>query len=182
MKMDLTNYVYKKMIAEAKNYQWRVVFDSHKQALEIYFIVSLEIDKNQKIQDVNGKINHSKHLQFEEVACFYNQADQRVVPENYIYAVPFNPEVGIDEGVVDAYLKQQHMLVSSTRGQLREFLLDESRKEFTTYWNKVYVRDTIETMRQTNHYSTDKLTFVKDEDKSIVDQFKEEQYDGLERI
>lgn len=182
MEEDLTKYLYKKMLSEAKNYQWRVVLDSHKQALEIYFIVSLETNEKQDVQDVNGQVNRSKQLLFEQVACFYNHKNHRIVPNNYLYAVPFDPDLGIDEGEVDAYLKQQHIHIASARGQLREFLLDDNQKEFTMQWNDIYVRDTIETMRQTNRYSTNKLTFTNQEEKSIVDQFKEEQYDGLERI
>lgn len=182
MEVDLTKYLYKKMISEAKNYQWRMVFDSHKQALEIYFVVSLETDEKQGVQDVNGQVNRSEQLHFEQVACFYNHKNHRIVPSNYLYAVPFDLELGIDEGEVDAYLKQQDILISSTRGHLREFLIDASQKEFTMQWNDLYVRDTIETMRQTNRYSTNKLTFTNEEEKSMVDQFKEEQHDGLERI
>lgn len=182
METDLTAYVYKKMLLEAKNYQWRIVFDSHKQALEIYFVVSLEAEEAKYVQDINGKVNRSELLQFENIACFYNEKENRIVPSNYLYAVPFNPEEGIDQGIVDAFLKQQHILVSGTRGQLREFLLDDQQKEFSMQWNASYAANTIDTMQKTNRYSVNKLTFNGEEDHSLVDQFKEEQHDGLERI
>lgn len=182
MSEDLASYVYDKMLAEAKNYQWRMVHDSHKQALEIYFVVSLEAEEAKYVQDVNGNVNRSELLQFEHVACFYNEKENRIVPSNYLYAVPFNPEEGIEKGTIDAYLKQQHILISGVRSQLREFLLDDQQKEFTMEWNEMYVADTINTMKKTNRYAIKKLPFASEEDQSLVEQFKEDQYDGLERI
>ncbi len=182
MSKDLASYVYEKMLAEAKNYQWRLVFDSHKQALEIYFVIALKAEEAKYVQDVNGSVNRSELLQYEHVACFYNADENRIVPGNYLYAVPFNPNEGIAKGIVDAYLKQQHILVSSVHGQLREFLLDDSQKEFTMEWNEKYVTDTINTMKETNRYASEKVSFVGKEDESLVEQFKEGQHDGLERI
>ena len=181
METDLIEYIYKKMIAETKNYQWYIVFDSHKHALEIYFTISLKMNEEQYVQDINGNVNNSNLLQFEDVVCFYDINEQRILPDNYVYAVPFNPETGIEQGEVDAVLKQLNILISHARNQLREFLLDESQEEFTMEWNEKNMSNTIETMRNTNRYSTNILTFLK-EDQSIVNQFKEEQHDGLERI
>lgn len=182
MSEDLTKYVYEKMLDEARNYQWRMVYDSHKQALEIYFVVSLETENAKHVQDVNGNVNRSELLQFEDVACFYNEKENKIVPNNYLYAVPFDLELGLEKGTVDAYLKQQHTLISGVRSQLREFLLDDRQKEFSIKWNEVYITDTINTMRNTNRYEMDKLFFTSEKEQSLVDQFKEEQHDGLERI
>ncbi len=182
MSNDLTMYVYEKMLDEAKGYQWRMVYDSYKQALEIYFVVSLETENPNYVQDVNGQVNRTEHLQFEEVACFYNQEENKIVPENYLYAVPFDSNLGIEKGTVDAYLKQQHILISGTRSQLRKFLLDDRQKEFSMEWNEVYVANSIQTMINTNRYEKDKLFFTNEEEESLVDQFKEDQHDGLERI
>ena len=72
MERDLTNYIYEKMVDNAKNYQWRIVADSHKNALEIYFVVSLENEADQYVQDVNGQLNQNKLIQLEDVICIYN--------------------------------------------------------------------------------------------------------------
>lgn len=182
METDLTKYVYEKMIDEASNYQWRIVFDTHKRALEIYFIIAIETEQDQYVQDVNGHVNQSELLQFEEILCFYDKNEQRIVPNNYLYAVPFDLKEGLEESFVDAVLKQLNILISNTRSQLRNFLLDDSQKEFTMQWNDVNMNSTLETMRKTNRYSTNRLTFTEDEEQSLVEQFKEEQHDGLERI
>jgi hypothetical protein len=181
METDLIKYIYEKMLAEAKNYQWKMIFDRHKHALEIYFTISLELNKEQYVQDINGNVNDSNLLQFEEVVCFYDINEQRVLPENYVYAVPFNPDTGIEQGEVDAFLKQLNIQISHARNQLREFLLDEGQEVFTMEWNEKNMDNTLATMRETNRYSTNLLTFLR-ENQSIVNQFKEEQHDGLERI
>lgn len=182
MSEDLTMYVYERMLDEARGYQWRMIYDSHKQALEIYFVVSLETENAKHVQDVNGQVNRTELLQFEEVACFYNQEENKIVPKNYLYAVPFDPKVGIEKGTVDAYLKQQHILISGVRSQLREFILDDRQKEFSLEWTEMYVADTIQTMIHTNHFKKDRLFFTREEEQSLVEQFKEDQHDGLERI
>lgn len=183
MSEDLTKYVYEKMLEEARSYQWRMIYDSHKQALEIYFVVSLETENAKHVQDINGQVNRTELLQFEEVVCFYNQKENKIIPKNYLYDVPFDPKIGIEKGTVDAYLKQQHILISGIRSQLREFLLDERQKEFSLEWNEVYVANTIQTMINTNRYETERLFFTsEEEEESLVDQFKEDQHDGLERI
>ena len=91
MESDLTEYIYKKMLDEAKSYQWRIVFDSDKHAVEIYFIVALEAAEGEYVQDINGHVNRSKQVQFEEVVCFYDEKNQRILPSNYLYALPFDP-------------------------------------------------------------------------------------------
>jgi hypothetical protein len=182
MATDLTKYIYEKMLADAKNYQWRMVFDTHKHALEIYFVLAVETEDERYVQDVTGNVNHSGELQFEEVICFYDQTIQRIVPENYLYAIPFDVEVGIEQVKVDAILKQLNIQISNGQSRLREFIIDDSQQEFVMVWNEQNMKNTVETLQETGRYSEESLTFLKEEDGSLVDQFKEEQHDGLERV
>lgn len=179
---DLTHYIYEKMLDHAKNYQWRIVVDSHKNALELYFVVSLENETDQYVQDVNGQVNKNNLIQFEDVICLYDETSNRIVPSNYLYALPFNAELGIEEGHVDALLKQLNIIVSGANSKVREFLLDASQDEFSLEWHELNFKNTIETLQNTNNYSMNRLTFEKQEDKSLVDQFKEESINGVERI
>lgn len=179
---DLAKYVHEKMVRETKNYQWRIVLDSHKRALEIYFVISIETNDGQFVQDINGQVNDSGLLQFEEVVCFYDETNYRLIPKNYLKAIPFNPEIGIDQGLVDAFLKQLNIIIVGSFSKLREFLIDASQNEFELHWNEVNMQKTVETLKATNHYSTVKYTFTENNDKTIVEQFKEEQIDGVERI
>ena len=182
METDLTNYIYEKMVDNAKNYQCRIVADSHKNALEIYFVVYLENEADQYVQDVNGQVNQDKLIQLEDVICIYNGINNRIEPENYLYALPFNPENGIEEGHVDALLKQLNIIIAGANSQIREFLLDASQNEFKLEWHDVNFSNTIETLKDTRNYSMNRLTFEKQDDKNLVDQFKEENRDGVERI
>lgn len=182
METDLTQYVQDKMLKEAKNYRWRMVLDSHKRALEIYFLISLELDQEQYVQDINRRVNNKKLIQFEDVVSFYDENHHRLLPENYLKAIPFNPEIGIEEGLVDAFLKQLNIIISGAYSQLREFLMDDGQKEFELHWNEINMQQTVETLKNTNRYSKNKLTFTNDKNQSLMEQFKEDKDVGVERI
>ena len=57
MEKDITKYVHEKMMREANNYQWRIVLDSHKRALEIYFVITVDTEAERFVQDINGQVN-----------------------------------------------------------------------------------------------------------------------------
>lgn len=179
---DLTHYIYEKMLDHAKNYQWRIVADSHKHALELYFVVSIENTTGQYVQDVNGQVNENNLIQFEDVICLYDETNNRIEPENYLYALPFNVEVGIEKGHVDALLKQLNIIVAGAKSKVREFLLDASQDEFSLEWHELNFKNTIDTLKNTNNYSMERLIVEKQGDKSFVDQFKEDNHNGVERI
>ena len=182
MERDLTQYVQNKMLEEAKNYRWRLILDSHKRALEIYFVITIELDNEHYVQDITGRVNDKQVIQFEDVVCFYDEENHRLLPENYLKAIPFQPEKGIEEGLVDAFLKQLNIIVASAFTQLRDFLIDASQNEFALQWNDTNLQQTIETLKNTNRYSTNTLTFTNDENQSMVDQFKGDDDVGVERV
>lgn len=182
METDLTSYVYKNMLENANNYQWRIVYDSHKRALEVYFVISFEQDTNQSVQDVNGQVNRSNLIQLEDVICFYDENNHHIVSKNYLYALPFNVEDGIEEGHVDALLKQLNIIIASAPSQMRDFLLDANQDEFALEWHEVNYKNTIATLKNTKHYAINRLTFEEQDNQSLVDQFKEGTHDGVERI
>lgn len=180
---DLTEYIYKEMIERRNDYQWRMVENSHKRALEIYLTITHESDEEIYMQDINGAVNEPGIIYFEELVCFYDKNDARIAPSNYLYAIPVDLARGIEVGYVDAFLKQLNIIIGKSHSQLHDFLQDETQTEFMLRWNKLNMENTIETMRQTGRYSTDRLIlFAEDDDQSIVDQFKEEMHDGLVRI
>ncbi|MEY8291144.1 DUF3013 family protein [Carnobacteriaceae bacterium 52-44] len=182
MDTDLSKYIYKTMLEKSTHYQWRIVIDSSKRALEIYFTVSLDIPPEQYVQDVNARVNESEQLNFEDVVCFYDEANNKIVPSNYLIAVPINLKEGVEEGYVDAFIKQLNIVASSAVGQIREYLADESRSEFSLIWNEQNMKNTVQTMRKTSNYSSNKLTLVTEEEESLVEQFKEDEDDGMERV
>lgn len=182
MTAELSNYIHQQMIEKTKNYQWRIVIDGHKGAIEIYVAIMLEVAPNQYVQDVNAQVNSSGKIYFEEVVCFYDQSNTKIRKDNYLCAVPVNPVEGIEAGYVDAFLKQLNIIISTARSQLRIFLENEQDTEFSLEWNEENMENTVKTMMRTQNYSKDRLTFSAEKEQSLVDQFKEDQYDGMERI
>ena len=179
---ELSTYLHQEMIKESRNYQWRIVSDSHKGAIEIYLAISIDVAPNQFVQDVNAQVNLPGEIIFEEVVCFYDQTNNKIIKENYLCAIPLDPVVGVEEGYVDAFIKQLNITFSTAKSQLRIFLESEEEKEFSLKWNKENMDNTVETMKQTNNYSRKQLIFSTAKERSLVDQFKGEKYDGMERI
>lgn len=179
---ELSSYLHKEMIKESRNYQWRIVSDSYKGAVEIYIAISIEIEPNQFVQDINGQVNAPGKIYFEEVVCFYDQTNNKIITDNYLCAIPLDPVVGVEAGYVDAFIKQLNITFSTAASQLRIFLENEDEKEFSLTWNAENMENTVKTMKRTNNYSKDQLIFSTAEERSLVDQFKGEQYDGMERI
>ena len=57
MSVDLSSYLYKNMLEKATYYQWKIIVDRSKRALEIYFTISLDIPDEQFVQDTNANVN-----------------------------------------------------------------------------------------------------------------------------
>lgn len=179
---ELSTYIYNEMIQEPQNYQWRIVSDSYKGAIEIYLAIELEVKPNQFVQDITAQVNSEGVIYFEEVVCLYDQTNNKIVKNNYLNALAVNPLQGIEAGYVDAFLKQLNITISTAKNQLRNFLEDEGQKEFFLKWNEENMKTTVKTMKRTNNYSRKQLIFSTAEERSLVDKFKGEAYDGLERI
>lgn len=181
MGKELSTYIYNKMLEEPRNYQWRIVDDSHKQAIELYLAINIKIDSNKFVQDVTGQINNKDELYFEEVVCFYNQEKNKIVKNNYLKAIPVDSVRGIEQGYIDAFLRQLNIRISTARTELKNFFKNRQQKEFVITWNEENMENTAQTMRETNNYSRERLQFS-NEEKSLVDKFKGDQHDGLERV
>ncbi|MDN6196252.1 MAG: DUF3013 family protein [Atopostipes suicloacalis] len=170
------------MIEEPKNYQWRLVSDSHKGAIELYLAIKVQINPNEFVQDFTGQVNAKGELYFEELVCFYDEKDNKVVQSNYLKAIPVDPARGIEMGYVDAFLKQLNIRISTAKSQIKKFLEDKEQKEFSLTWSEENMGNTVKTMRETGHYSSEELTFSRKEEKSLIDEFRGEDYDGLARV
>ena len=182
MSLDLGSYIYKNMLKKATYYQWKIIVDRSKRAIENYFTISIDIPDEQFVQDANAKVNEAGQLNFEEVVCFYDEANNKIVPKNYLVAVPLNINTGIEQGYVDAFIKQLNIIASNANGQIREYLTDETQSEFSLVWNEQNMENTIHTMKETKNYLTETLTIEFEEKASLIDQFKEEHDGGMERI
>lgn len=179
---ELSKYIYDEMIKESKNYQWRIVSNSHKGAIEIYLAILVEVNPKQFVQDINAQVNLPGEIYFEEVVCFYDQTNNKIIQDNYLCAIPLDPVAGIEKGYVDAFLKQLNITISTAKSQLRLFLENEDKKEFSLKWNHENMENTVKTMKETKNYARERLIFSAVEERSLVDKLKGEKYDGMERI
>lgn len=179
---ELSTYIYNQMTAESQNYQWRIVSDSHKGAIELYLAIKLEVEAKEYVQDIIGQVNNEGIIYFEDLVCFYDRANNKIIKENYLHAIPVDPIQGIEAGYVDAFLKQLNITISTAKSDLRLFLKDVDQKEFELTWNEENMENTVETMKKTGNYSRKHLIFSKEKEESLIEQFKGETYDGFQRI
>ncbi len=107
---ELSTYIYDKLTESSQNYQWRIVSDSHKGAVEIYLAVRLEVAPKEFVQDITAQVNDEGVIYFEEVVCFYDQTDNKIITDNYLRAIPVDPVQGVEAGYVDAFLKQLNII------------------------------------------------------------------------
>ena len=67
MNDELLTYIYNRMIKDTQNYQWRIVSDSHKGAIELYLSINIDIEPTEYVQDIIGQVNTEGKIYFEEV-------------------------------------------------------------------------------------------------------------------
>lgn len=183
MEKDLAKYIAEELKILHPFYQWKVIKDTKKQLIEVKVTFNLEVDDSLQVQDVIGKNNESGYIQFEDSICFYDPAISHIQPKNYLKAISFNNQLGIDKGLVFSYLKQLNIVLSQGRTQLEEFVSDTTIGEFELKWRSNDLNQTIDTLKETNRYSEEKLVMNLKQTESIIDQFtKDGVYDGVERV
>jgi len=183
MKNDLATYIAEELKILHPFFQWKVVKDTKKQLIEVKVTFNLEVEDNVQVQDVIGRNNESGYIQFEDSICFYDPAISHIQPKNYLKAISFDNQLGIDEGLVFSYIKQLNVVLSQGRTTLEEFVSDTTIGEFELKWRSSNLIQMIDTLKETNRYSKEKLVMNLEQNESIIDQFtKDEVYDGVERI
>ena len=131
--------------------------DRSKRAIEIYFTISIDIPDEQFVQDANAKVNEAGQLNFEEVVCFYDEANNKIVPKLFS-SRPSKYKHRNRTRLLDAFIKQLNIIASNANGQIREYLTDETQSEFSLVWNEQNMENTIHTMKETKNYLTETLT------------------------
>lgn len=183
MENDLANYIADELKLLQPFFQWKVVKDIQKQLIEVQFTFRLKVEDDVQVQDIVGQNNESGYIQFEDSICFYDPGLSHVQPQNYLEAVPFDNQLGIDKGVVFSYVKQLNIVLSEGKTRLEEFVSDTTIGEFGLMWNETNLNQTIETLKRTKRYSEDKLVMNLKQEDSIIEQLtKDGDYDGVERV
>lgn len=183
MENDLASYIADELKILQPFFQWKVVKDIQKQLIEVQFTFRLKVEDDVQVQDLIGQNNESGYIQFEDSICFYDPGVSHVQPQNYLEAVPFDNQLGIDKGIVFSYIKQLNIVLSEGKSNLKEFVSDTTIGEFELMWSDTNLSQTIETLKQINRYSEDKLVMNLERGDSIVEQLtKDGDYDGVERV
>lgn len=183
MEQDLASYIDSQIKVMYPIFQWRVVKDTKKQLVEVHFTFTVEVDDSVQVQDVLGQTNDQGYIQFEDVVCFYDPAFSHIQPQNYLEAVAFDSEEGLEKGYVDAFLKQLNIVTTEGSFKLKDFIEDLSAESFELQWSERNLQGTIETMKALGRYEDEKIYMNLDEEESLIEQLtKDGQHDGVERI
>lgn len=183
MGKDLASYIDSQIKEMRPVFQWRVVKDTKKRLVEIYFTFMVKVENSVQVQDMLGRTNDQGYIQFEDVLCFYDPAYSHIQPKNYLHAVSFDSYAGIEKGFVDALLKQLNIVTTSGISDLKEFVENVTAGEFELKWNNRNLEATIETMKAIKRYDEEKICMNLEEEESLIDQLtKDGQHDGVERI
>lgn len=183
MTVSLSDYIDSELKDVLPNFKWRLIKNSKKKLIELYVTFRVETDESIQVQDTLGQNNKPGEVQFEDVLCFYDPAYSHVKPQNYLTAIAFDSNTGIEKGYIDAVLRQLNLTTKQGMVELREFLLDDLSGEYKLNWNKSNVETLIKTMKDTGRYDDSKLMMVFKEDRSFFEKIKkDDEYDGVERI
>jgi len=183
MSESLADYLdseLKKMLA---NFKWKVVKDSKKNMVEIYFTFRAETEDEIQVQDELGQNNDPGSVLFEDVLCFYDLAYAHVKPQNYLAAFSFDSHVGIEKGYIDAILRQLNITTKQGEVALKEFLLDDFAGEFELKWNHNNLETLIKTTKDTGRYDDERIHMVLEDEDSFFEKLtKDDGDDGVERV
>lgn len=183
MDKDLAEYIDSQIKAMYPIFQWRVVKDTQKRLIEIYFTFTVEVSDSVQVQDVLGQTNTQGYIQFEDVVCFYDPAYSHIQPQNYLQAVEIDNDEGIEKGYVDAFLKQLNIVTTEGASDLQDFIEDLGAEEFELHWSERNLEGTIATMKATGRYDEEKMYMNLDEEETLIDQLKKDgQNGGVERV
>ncbi|MCC5894816.1 MAG: DUF3013 family protein [Alkalibacterium sp.] len=180
---SISNYIDSELKEVLPNFKWRLIKNSKKKLIELYISFNVETGEDIQVQDTLGQNNEPGNVQFEDVICLYDPAYSHVSPQNYLAAIAFDSNIGIEKGYLDAILRQINLTTKQGMVELREFLSDDFAGEFKLNWNENNLNSLIKTMKDTNRYEDERLKMVLDDEHSFFEKLKEDEgNDGVERV
>lgn len=180
---SISNYIDTELKTVLPNFQWRMIKNSKKKLIELYISFYVETSEEIQVQDMLGQNNEPGSVQFEDVICIYDPAYAHVKPQNYLAAIAFDSQTGLEKGYLDALLRQINLTTKQGMVELREFLSNDFAGEFKLTWNENNLNSLIKTMKDTNRYEEEKLNLNLDDDHSFFEKLQEDDsHDGVERV
>lgn len=180
--MNIVDYMREQLDIKRVPFQWKIVINSKKKVIELFVTFRLEVNGDVHLEDARGVKNSQNYIQFEDALVFFDPLESIVSTERYLYGVPISINDGAEKGLIDATIKQLTLSVNGGRNQLREFLVDDQQQSFSLQWNEKNFIESIELLKDTNRYRTDRLTVTFNHKESLTNELKGQAYDGVERV
>ena len=180
---ELASYIDTYFAEMHPNFQWKIIKDSTKNIVEVYFTFVVNVPEDIQVQDSEGTVNEPGILQFEDVICFYDPTKSHVSPSHFLIAFPFDIDKGIEQGYVDAVCKHLNIVATQGSASLREFVQTPSKKQFELSWNELNFENTIQTLKDLKRYNRNTLQMDVNVEENFLDKLKgSTDDDDVERI
>ncbi|MDO5456767.1 MAG: DUF3013 family protein [Atopococcus tabaci] len=179
---EFSTYFCKMMEESQANFYWDLSYNEEQEIHECFFMLESEIpeDASYKLMDARGRVNTSEKLLLADRIAFYDLSSSYIDPGFYLKAFPVDKEEGIEKGFIEAFIKYLHQLVNGQRVALENFLKQDNtqvpEEQFAFTWQDESFRQTIKTLKDTQRYDFDKITFdlTETKDKNILEKLKDD--------
>ena len=160
-KQDMIDYLDETMSEADLEFDWSIEWKKRQHVIEVTFTIYAQTDSGLVIQDVEGTVNTENMIQFEDVICFYSSEKSKIIVDDYLAAIPFDFKLGIEKGMIDAFVKLLRIVVTEGQSDLLDFATDSAIETFEMEWNQVNFQQTIQTLKETNRYNTERVLYPK---------------------
>lgn len=180
--MKLTNFIKEQLYLNRADFQWKLIQNSNKKVLELFFTFRIEPEFEEHVEDIFGQKNKAGYIQFEDALLFYDPKESITSTDQYLYAIPVATNQGVEKGMIEATLKHLILTINAGRNQLREFLRDPGQQYFELEWNEQNFLESVRLLKDTNRYDNELLDIDFEAEESLMDELKEKTNDGVERV
>lgn len=160
-KQDMIDYLDEALSEANLEFDWSIEWKKRQHVIEITFTIYAQTDSGLVIEDVEGTLNAENMIQFEDAICFYSFEKSKIILDDYLAAIPFDFKQGIEKGTIDAFVKMLRIVVTEGQSDLLDFATDSAIETFEMEWNQVNFHQTIQTLKETNRYNTERVLYPK---------------------
>ncbi len=160
-KKDMIDYLDNTLSEANLEFDWSIEWKKRQHIIEVTFTLYAETTPELVIQDVEGTVNTENIIQFEDAVCFYNPEKSKIIVDDYLAAFPFDLKKGIEKGFIDALVKMLRIVATEGQSDLLDFATDSTIETFEMEWNQANFEQTIQTLKDTSRYDTEKVEYPK---------------------
>lgn len=161
---EFYSYFCKRMKENHANFYWDISYNEEQEIYECFFMLESEIpgDASYKLMDSIGRVNTSERLLLADRVAFYDPQRSFIDPNFYLKAFKIDKEEGLEKGFIEAFIKYLHQLVHEHRVDLDHFLKQDkigADERFIFTWQDDNFNQIIKTLKDTQRYDFEKITF-----------------------